>query len=89
VSVEGTPETESQLSAAVTEVTVTAPPPVFWISSDCEDGTGFELRALNERMLLLTDRCGGGAETVSVTLMVWTVPAHGLGAIQLTFMTVE
>ena len=34
------------------------------------------------------ESCAGGAETVSVTLMFWLVPAQGLGAIQVTTIEV-
>ena len=86
---EGVPETESQLSPVLMDVTSIVPPPVFCRLTLCEDAAGFELKALNERMPLLTVSSGGGAETVKLTLMVCTLPAQGLPAAQAMEIVVE
>jgi hypothetical protein len=72
------PETVSQLSPVEIELIVITPPPAFCSPRTCEDATGFELKALNESIESLRLSCGGGAETVNVTVIVSSVSGQAL-----------
>src|SRR5580658_3624431 len=81
-SVDGTPVTVSQLSAAVAEIASSVPPPVFWMPTGTDCGPGVAVSAENATRLLVSVSCGDGALTVNDTSMVCVTPTQGLGAAQ-------
>ena len=88
-SVEGAPVTVSQLSAALIELTVSVPPPVFCRPTLCEEAARLELNAENVNRLLVSVNWGAGAETTNDTVIVWVVPAQELGVRQLTGLQID
>src|ERR1035437_2790874 len=73
----GTPENVTKLSAAVTELIVSVPPPAFCRTRDWEVAWGFAVCAEKESTLGATESCGGAEITFNETLIVWLVPAQG------------
>ena len=71
-------------SAAVTELTVIVPPPVFWRPRGLGKRRALEVWAEKESRLLVTVSCAGAGATFRETLMVWLLPAQGLGGMQVT-----
>jgi hypothetical protein len=77
-TVAGTVLTLTQLLAAVTELILKVPPPVFWIVNDCESGAGLVLDVVKERSAVPTLSWGGASITVRVTPRVCELPWQGL-----------
>src|ERR1051326_6741764 len=88
-SVEGTPVTETQVSAAVTDCMVKEPPPAFVKPADALSTAGFENEVSKESRLFVSDSFGSGALMFNDTRMVFTAPAHGLEARQAAVMVVS
>src|SRR5689334_9586456 len=77
-TVEGNAPTEIQVSAAVTESMVRAPPPAFAMLSAADEGCGFVDNATKDSNGDPTLNSGGAAVTVSVTARVWALPAQSV-----------
>src|SRR5271165_5621976 len=88
-SVAGTLATDSQLSAAVAELTAIDPPPAFSTPTVCDCAPEEAALDLNETKPAVNANCGAGALTSKLTAMLCALPAQGLGAMQVTMTEVE
>lgn len=86
---EGNVPMPTQLSAAVIDVIPSVPPPAFEMLNTAEELCGLAAIAVNDSSEESTLSCAGAAVTVSVTPMVWVLPAAHAVELQLTVTVPE